>query len=58
LTYEEYNEVDIRRIMEKNNFPEGKISDVFHTWKQESRYAAIEKFKSFKRLVEFQQADK
>jgi hypothetical protein len=44
--------------MKKNNFPEGKISDVFHTWKQESRYAAIEKFKSFKRLVEFQQADK
>jgi len=58
LTYEEHNEADIRRIMEKENFPEGKIQEIFQIWEAKDKSEAIDQMKIFKRLVEFQKASR
>jgi len=55
-TYQEYNEKDIRKIMTDENFPEGKIDEIFDIWKNQGKDSAIEAMRKFFRLVEVQKA--
>lgn len=55
-TYQEYNEKDIRKVMTDENFPEGKIDEIFDIWKNQSKDEAIKAMRKFFRLVNVQKA--
>jgi len=57
LTYQEHNEKDIRNLMENENFPEGKIEEIFNVWNQRGKDSAIKRMKNFLRIIEVQKAD-
>lgn len=57
-TYEEYNDVDLRRIMKESGFPQGKIEEIFKIIYSKEREQAIKEMKKFLRLIEFQKANR
>jgi len=57
LAYEEHNEVDFKRIMTEEKFPEGKIEEIFGIWKNRGKEDAIKEMKKFFRLIEIKKAD-
>ena len=56
-TYEEYNQKDLREVMVNNNFPDGKINEIFEVWEKKGKEDALDKLKKFMRLVEMQKAN-
>src|ERR1035438_4153898 len=57
LTYQEHNEKDIRKLMETENFPEGKIEEIFQLWQYKGKESAINEMKKFLRIIEVKKAD-
>lgn len=56
-TYEEYNDIDLKKLMEKEKFKNGKIEEIFGIIKSEGRDVGIEKMREYLRLIEFQRAE-
>ncbi len=54
LKYEEYNSNDFQNLMEKERFPNGKISEIIDLINQGDREKAIQNMRHFRRIKEFQ----
>jgi hypothetical protein len=54
---QEHNEGDFIVIMNKENFPQGKIDEVMTTWKMSGKANAIKVLDKYLRLMEFQKAE-